>query len=206
MNEEVPRKGEVTQARILDAAYPLFMTQGYHGTSMRQIAERAGLTMGGVYNHFASKEDIWIGVLFERHPYRAILPVLRSIQSTTAEEYVRTAAYQLVGELNRHKDLLHIMFIELVEFNGAHVPALYEQIAPEVQTLLSIVHIDDARLRPISLPVLVRSFLGFFFSYYITEAMMPPSLRNMMGSNALDAFIDIYLYGVLAEGGASCEG
>lgn len=200
MNEELPRKGKVTQARILDAAYALFMAQGYHGTSMRQIAERAGLTMGGVYTHFVSKEDIWIGVLFDRHPYRAIVPVLRNIQSTTAEEYVRVAAHQLVGELNKHKDLLHIMFIELVEFNAAHVPALYEQIAPEVQTLLSIIEVDDTKLRSISLPVLVRSFLGFFFSYYVTEVMMPPSLHNMMGGNALDEFIDIYLHGVLAKG------
>lgn len=197
MNDDVPRKGEATQARILDAAYALFMTQGYHGTSMRQIAERAGLTMGGVYNHFAGKEDIWTAVLFERHPYRTIVPVLRAVQSTTVEEYVRVAALQLVGELNKHKDLLHIMLIELVEFNAAHVPALYEQIAPEVQSLLSAVHLDAAELRSTSLPVLARSFLGFFFSYYITEAMMPPSLRAMMGDNVLEDFIDIYLHGIV---------
>ena len=39
-------KGEASQQRIVEAAYALFLEQGYHGTSMRQIAERAGLTMG----------------------------------------------------------------------------------------------------------------------------------------------------------------
>ena len=62
MVDEPLRKGEATQARILDAAYSLFMEQGYHGTSMRQIVERAGVTTGGVYNHFASKEEIWVAV------------------------------------------------------------------------------------------------------------------------------------------------
>jgi AcrR family transcriptional regulator len=132
MHEEPLRKGEQTQSRILDAAYALFMEQGYHGTSMRQIVERAGITMGGVYNHFASKEDIWVAVLFDRHPYRAVVPMLHAAEGDTAEAFVRDAARRLVGELSQRKDLLHIMFIELVEFNGVHIPALYARIAPEL--------------------------------------------------------------------------
>jgi len=64
MVNEPLRKGEATQARILDTAHALFMEQGYHGTSMRQIAERARITLGGIYNHFASKEAIWEAVFF----------------------------------------------------------------------------------------------------------------------------------------------
>ncbi|MFO7630922.1 MAG: TetR/AcrR family transcriptional regulator [Caldilinea sp.] len=206
MNEELLRKGEQTQSRILDAAYALFMTQGYHGTSMRQIAECAGLTLGGVYNHFASKEDIWKAVLFDRHPYHAILPVLRATEGDAAEVFLRNAAQRLVGELSKHRDLLHIMFIELVEFNGAHVPSLYERMMPEAAPLLDVVQANEGALREISPLLLARSFLGFFFAYYITEAMMPPTLRAMMGDDALDAFIDIYLHGVLAEGGATGDG
>jgi len=206
MSDEPLRKGEQTQARILDAAYSLFMEQGYHGTSMRQIAERAGLTLGGVYNHFAGKEEIWKAVLFERHPYHTVLPALRATEGDSAEAFLRNAAQRLVGELSKHKDLLHIMFIELVEFNGVHVPALYERIMPEAAPLLDAVHANAGALRDIPTPLLARSFLGFFFAYYITEAMMPPALRTIMGEGALDSFIDIYLHGVLADGVASCEG
>lgn len=198
MNAESLRKGEATQSRILDAAYGLFMEQGYHGTSMRQIVERAGITMGGVYNHFESKEAIWVAVLFERHPYRAVLPVLQTADGDDAAAYVRSAAQRLVSELSQHKDLLHIMFIELVEFNGAHIPALYARILPEMAPLLEIVQARTPELRAIPLPVLARSFLGFFFSFYITEAMMPPQMRALMDDRALAHFIDIYLYGVLA--------
>ncbi len=139
MNAELPRKGELTQARILDAAYALFMEQGYHGTSMRQIAERAGLTMGGVYNHFAGKDEIWVAVLFERHPYRVIVPALLSAEGNSAAVYIRNAAQQMIGELSRHRDLLHIMFIELIEFNGVHIPMLYERVLPEVAPLLAVI-------------------------------------------------------------------
>lgn len=200
MSEALLRKGEQTQLRILDAAYALFMEQGYHGTSMRQIAERAGITMGGVYNHFASKEEIWTAVLIDRHPYRAVVPLLREASGETAEAFVRDAAFRLVGALSKRKDLLHIMFIELVEFNGVHIPALYARIAPELQPLFEVVRTRAGGLRQAPPAMLARSFLGFFFAYYVTDVLMPPAVRAMMGDDALDAFIDIYLHGVLAKG------
>ncbi|MCS6826790.1 MAG: TetR/AcrR family transcriptional regulator, partial [Caldilinea sp.] len=188
-----------TQSRIVDAAYVLFLAQGYHGTSMRQIAQRAGLTLGGVYTHFAGKEDIWKAVLFERHPYHTILPALRATEGETVEAFLRNAARRLVGELGKRNDLLHLMFIELVEFNGAHLPELYERIAPQITPLLEIVRRGEEKLRAIPPLLLARSFVGFFFSYYITEAMLPTSLRTQMGEDTLDTFIDIYLHGVLAQ-------
>jgi AcrR family transcriptional regulator len=201
MVDEPLRKGELTQARILDAAYSLFMEQGYHGTSMRQIVERAGITMGGVYNHFASKEAIWEAVFFERHPYHSILPLLRTVKGATAGDYVRAAAQQLISALNKQQDLLHIMLIELVEFNGAHIPRLYEHIAPELLQLTDTLADVAGEVRSIPAPLLVRSFLGYFFSFYISEAMMPPAVRGLMSHDSFDIFVDIYLHGILAAAG-----
>src|SRR5688572_9182786 len=64
-------RGEETRARLLDAAYAEFRRNGFHGTSMRQIAQAAGLAVGGIYNHFHGKEDIFAAVLDSRHPYHA---------------------------------------------------------------------------------------------------------------------------------------
>ena len=54
------------------------------------------------------------------------------------------------------------------------------------------------QVRPLPLPILARSFAGLFFSYYITEVMLPPGLRAVMGEDALANFVDIYLHGILA--------
>lgn len=43
-------------SRLLEAGQTLFSSQGYAATSMREIAEKAGLALGGIYNHFSSKE------------------------------------------------------------------------------------------------------------------------------------------------------
>jgi AcrR family transcriptional regulator len=51
-------KGERTRARIVDAALELFLAQGYEGTTMRQVAERAGVSVGNAYYYFSSKEHL----------------------------------------------------------------------------------------------------------------------------------------------------
>jgi AcrR family transcriptional regulator len=56
-------KGERTTARILDAAESVFAERGFEAASLREIARRAGLQQPGLYNHFASKRDLYAAVL-----------------------------------------------------------------------------------------------------------------------------------------------
>jgi len=200
MSETGTSKGEMTRARIVEAAYQLFIQQGYHGTSMRQIVERAGITMGGIYNHFPNKEAIWETVLLNKHPYHEILPLLESVEAEDIAGFIRQAASRLVRELGRREDLLNLMFVELVEFNGKHVPALFAAILPEAIQLSATLNRKSGEMRPVPLPILARSFAGFFFSYYVTERLLPPTYRTVMGEDAaLQAFVDIYLYGIIGE-------
>ena len=50
---------EVRRQQILDAALRAFSRDGYDKTSMARIARDAGLTKGGVYFHFSSKEELF---------------------------------------------------------------------------------------------------------------------------------------------------
>ena len=56
MNEA--SKSERTQARIVEAAMALFRERGYDGTTMRAVAEAAGVSVGNAYYYFASKEHL----------------------------------------------------------------------------------------------------------------------------------------------------
>lgn len=51
-------KGEQTRERILAQAAQLFSRQGYFGSSLSDIMQETGLEKGGIYNHFASKEQL----------------------------------------------------------------------------------------------------------------------------------------------------
>jgi AcrR family transcriptional regulator len=55
-----------TRARVLAAARELFISQGYEGATVRQIANLAGVSVGSVFTYFASKGEILSQVMEER--------------------------------------------------------------------------------------------------------------------------------------------
>lgn len=46
------------KSRIIDAAIACFLENGYHQTGVRDIARKAGISLGNLYNHFAGKEAV----------------------------------------------------------------------------------------------------------------------------------------------------
>ncbi|MCB0686465.1 MAG: TetR/AcrR family transcriptional regulator [Saprospiraceae bacterium] len=50
---------------ILDSALHLFAHQGFHNTTISQIAKRAGVSKGLIYNYFSSKEELVGGIIQE---------------------------------------------------------------------------------------------------------------------------------------------
>lgn len=56
-------KGEISGARLLELAAELFHERGYAATTMRNIAEAAGMKSGSLYYHFSSKDEILDQVL-----------------------------------------------------------------------------------------------------------------------------------------------
>src|SRR6185503_1095899 len=57
---------EATRNRVIDAARELFDTQGYQGTTIREIARHAGVSVGSVFTTFASKGEILSQVMADR--------------------------------------------------------------------------------------------------------------------------------------------
>jgi TetR/AcrR family transcriptional regulator, transcriptional repressor for nem operon len=51
-------KGESTRQWIIEQAAPLFNQRGFEGCSMQDVLDATGLEKGGVYRHFASKEEL----------------------------------------------------------------------------------------------------------------------------------------------------
>ncbi len=58
-------KGLLTRQNITEKSLQVFSVKGYFNTSINDILEATGLTKGGLYGHFASKEDIWYAVYDE---------------------------------------------------------------------------------------------------------------------------------------------
>ncbi len=59
------KKGEETRRRIIEKSLQLFSVKGYYNTAVNDILKATGLTKGGLYGHFPSKEAIWYAVYDE---------------------------------------------------------------------------------------------------------------------------------------------
>jgi AcrR family transcriptional regulator len=71
-----------TRDRILDVALELFNEQGYDKTSLREIAERLGVTKAALYYHFERKEDILLELHLRLHGMgRAILDQIDGLEN-----------------------------------------------------------------------------------------------------------------------------
>jgi AcrR family transcriptional regulator len=64
--EPATPKSERTRARILAAAHALFAEKGFAATTMRDIAERAEVSVGAAYRYFARKEDLGVALYEQR--------------------------------------------------------------------------------------------------------------------------------------------
>jgi AcrR family transcriptional regulator len=188
-----------TREEIIASAYQLFLERGYHGTSMRQVAQRAGIALGGIYNHFASKEDIFLAVMVEHYPLLAAASAMQAAQGETLIELLRSAASLMIQALGESPDFLNLLFIELVEFKGQHVTQLFDTFYPQVLLFTGRLSQWQAELRPVPVPILARAFVGLFFSYFMTEKLIGGLLPVEFTKDAFDSFVDIYLHGILAE-------
>ncbi len=64
--EPLQERSRRTRRNILEAARHVFSELGFEATTTHHIAERSGLSIGGVYAHFKNKEEIFLVVLEER--------------------------------------------------------------------------------------------------------------------------------------------
>ena len=200
MTEETQTKGETTRIAIEDAAVKLFMEHGYHATSMRQIAEHSGLALGGIYNHFSSKEKLFEAIIIDKHPYKKILPLILEAQGDTAEDFLKNAMRIVITELGREPYYLKLMMIEFVEFSGGHGAAMLKEIMPKVFPVFEQIVNTKENLRVTNSALLMRSFFGMVLSYFITEMVISNSvISDLMPKNSKDIYVDIYLHGIIKE-------
>jgi AcrR family transcriptional regulator len=198
MPKDKLKKGETTRLAIEDAALELYMDQGYHATSMRQIADKAGLALGGIYNHFKSKEEIFEAIIIDKHPYKKILPIVLAQETDNLEEFLGNAMKVAIRELESEPYYMKLMLIELIEFNGKHGASLLKVIAPQVLPVFERLIKSRKDLRVTNPAMLMRAFFGMILSYFLTGMLISGSvIEKLMPKNPVDTYVDITLHGIL---------
>ena len=118
-----PTKREQRAASIealLSEALTLFITQGYHATTVEEIAQAAGLTKGAVYFYFKSKANVLMALL-DRTEELTVEPTIEAMEKAGTDPKDRLNAFirtqSVIGAEKTEYMLLAILMS--AEFNGA---------------------------------------------------------------------------------------
>jgi AcrR family transcriptional regulator len=124
-------KENASAEEILRAALELFSRQGYGATTMRQIAENAGTSLGNVYHHFRNKEEIFARLL-QRY-FEVLLdpelPLNKLFARARFPEDLEAMAAAIEEVVERYGREIMLIYIDVIEFSGKHVRWFYETMA-----------------------------------------------------------------------------
>lgn len=183
--------------RILTCAAGLFRHRGYERTSVRDIAEAAGITSGSLFYHFASKEDLLVVVMLEG---------LQSVTAAVAGAWQREAPLavriqemlrcHLASLLGPSLDAMTVMLYESRSLSPEALRRVYAQSASYEQLWAQAVGAAAAQGLVDGDTVLVRqAVLGAL--NWTTQWYRP---GGRLGVDVLAARMSAFLFPRLAQG------
>lgn len=181
--------------RILDEATRLFVTHGYHGISMREIAARVGVSKAGLYYHFRDKEDLFLAILTahlesiehliqearqrERTTRGRVTRVLRGIFEQAPE---RRAIIRLASQ-----EMAHLSRTARAEFSRLY----REKFIAQMEAILRE-GVARGEIRPLDVHLATWMLLGMAYPFFY------PAHERELGSplEAIDLMLTIFFEGV----------
>jgi AcrR family transcriptional regulator len=124
------RRRAMTRQHLLDAAAIVFARNGFHGSTLDEVAATAGFTKGAVYSNFTSKDDLFLELLDERtsREFAVVTDILEGAPHDQAEQ--RPRVRDLIQGMNVMfwDDTWTTLYLEFV---------LYARRNPEAQAKLA---------------------------------------------------------------------
>lgn len=197
-------KSERSRARLLEAALELFSHQGYRATSIRDIAQSAGLSTGNVYHHFPDKETLfrtlldqyWAAIDSPDFPFNKALAAGAFPHDLEA---LAMAAQESVRHYRRHVALI---YVDVVEFDGTHIRKFYADMAGRFETFIKNRFPGDSlreHLAPgVDPTVAVMLASRVFLQYFAVEILFGvPGQLGMDTPRALSQVTHMLCHGML---------
>ncbi len=195
---------ERRKGRIEDASKQLFIRQGFHATSMRNIAARAGTSLGNLYNYYPTKEAI-LGSIISKYQ-QVVDDRLRSMFDEIGDplnpDDLKRFARLVKQMVNEHHEFWLLMYIDVLEFENQHFRKMFENLAQKLRHRFAKPFAELKRSG--ALHDGVDPAIGFtaaymqFFNYFIVEKLFGGNLHlGISDEQAINSLTDIYSRGIL---------
>jgi len=196
---------EKNKRKIERAALQLFTRKGFHGTSVREIAKKAGVSMGKLYIYHATKEDIFIDLVqhlgrkMDLIRQKELIPLMESMDPDSLRKLAR-AIGRVVSE---NLDYWRLMYIDVVEFRHKHFIHSFREIAGGLRVYANAM----IRKSRIAFPAGVDPSLAFtaiylqFFTYFLAEELFGAKRHmGMSDEEAIEQLVLLYTGGRVVSG------
>jgi len=188
------------KCKIERAALQLFTRKGFHGTTVREIAQRARVSMGNLYIYYPTKEDIFIGLVhhlgqkMEVVRQKQLVPLMRSVDPAS----LRRLALAIGKIVRENLDYWRLMYIDVVEFRHKHFIHSFREIAGGLRTYSAgLVQSMVTPFPPGVDPGLAYTSIYLqFFTYFLLEELFGAKRHlGVSDDEAIDQLICLYTGG-----------
>jgi AcrR family transcriptional regulator len=186
-----------TYEKILQTAYTLFLQQGYTATSMRQVAEKAGIGKATIYHHFPDKQSIALALLEKTNANMdSALTLVRAEQDP--RQRIRVAVMAYFNSLLKSLDIMQIVRRELPD-GRTHIQAGFSNFFQESLALLIDAiqrGIEQGVFRPVNPEKAAKTFMAMIIGNFAMTYL--GGARPQLSEETATAFLEIYLQGIAA--------
>jgi len=195
---------EKRKGRIEDAAKQLFIRQGFHATSMRNIAGRAGTSLGNLYNYYPTKEAILGSIIskYQRVIDERLKSMFEQIDEPLSADGLTKFARLAKAMVNDHHDFWLLMYIDVLEFENRHFRKMFENLANNLRRRFA--EPFEKLKRQGVLHEGVDPAIGFtaaymqFFNYFLVEKLFGGNRHfGISDDQVISRLTDIYSRGLL---------
>lgn len=185
--------------RILTAATALFASRGFDATSVRNIAEKAGLSVPGMFHYFSSKEEILyeIMTIFMDNAYKKIMEIYNA--DIDPIEKLSEICEFYVEQYAGHKHQLTILISERKSLIPEHRQICINKERDYVKALKNLFKELTKRnlLKPMDNSILAFIFFGMV---HWTYRWYNPEAKRGIRPNQLGRILnEVFLRGILAQ-------
>jgi AcrR family transcriptional regulator len=193
---------EERKQKIIDAAKALFSEKGYAGTGLREIAERAGVSLGNIYNYFKNKEEIFSSIF---NPEEIGITLLESFQHIAGDFpfNIGDVILAIKQTVDRNIDLYRLYYIDLIEFGGRNTNKVYDYFLTLGKSLFRDQldkKIQDGRIRDLDYDFLSRQFLISMIAFFSSIHQLPAlKIENYSDGEISGIIAEVLLNGIVKK-------
>ena len=184
--------------RIFKVAARLFIKQGFHETSMRQVAEAVGMGKSTLYDYFPSKEEILLYFVEQEMETTHQDAVRITAQDMPASEKLRQILQSLWTYLNDNRAMAMLTAREASRLGEEATRRMAKRRAKYQKILENVIRqgIQEGTFRPVD-PALAASALHSMMTMPFYNWLLQEEVEVL--ETVADKLVNLFLFGVISQ-------